>query len=93
MRLRVKQSVFVKLLSQLFDRAYSLGYDLTLGEAYRPGGVVVQTVAELDPDFQRYGGLGNWFTFNSIQPPGMELLASDAAGPATHEVFIDVIKV
>ena len=36
MRLRTKQSVFVKLLSQLFDRAYSLGYDLTLGEAYRP---------------------------------------------------------
>ena len=34
--LREKQSVFVKLLARLIDRAYSLGYELTLGEAHRP---------------------------------------------------------
>lgn len=35
MKLREKQSLFAKLLPRLIDYAYSLGYELTLGEAWR----------------------------------------------------------
>lgn len=34
--LREKQSRFVKLLATLIEKAYDLGYELTLAEAYRP---------------------------------------------------------
>ncbi|MBA7590087.1 hypothetical protein ES708_32189 [subsurface metagenome] len=64
-----------------------------VGAAWRPGGICVQNADDLDPDLQRFGGLGNWFTFNSIQPPGIEILASSAAGGGAFEVYIDVIKV
>lgn len=64
-----------------------------VGEAWRPGGVCVQALEVLDPDLQRFGGLGNWFTFNSIQPPGIEILASTAAEAGVFEVYIDAIKV
>ncbi len=63
-----------------------------VGAAHRPGGVCSQGVNEEDPAFQRYGGLGEWFTFNTIQPPGIEIIGSAAAGSATYEVYIDVIK-
>jgi len=64
-----------------------------VGEAYRPGGICAQAVDDIDPDLQRFGGLGNWFTFNSIQPPGIEVLGSAAVGAADYEVYVDVIKV
>ena len=64
-----------------------------VGEAWRPGGIAVQAVDDLDPDLQRFGGLGNWFTFNSIQPPGIEIVTSVVAGAGAFEVYIDVIKV
>lgn len=64
-----------------------------VGEAWRPGGICAQAVDDLDPDLQRFGGLGNWFTFNSIQPPGLEVIGSAAVGAADYEVYIDVIKV
>lgn len=35
MKLRDKQSIFAKLISCLIIDAYSLGYEITLGEAYR----------------------------------------------------------
>ncbi len=35
MTLREKQSLFVKLTGQLIEFAYSKGYELTFGEAYR----------------------------------------------------------
>lgn len=63
-----------------------------VGEPFRPGGLVAADVGALDPDLQRFGGLGSWFTFNSIQPPGIELLGS-AAGGTTSEIYIDLIKI
>lgn len=33
--LRQKQSVFVKLVAKLIEKAYTLGYELTFGECYR----------------------------------------------------------
>ncbi len=35
MTLREQQSLFAKLLPRLIDYAYKLGYEITLGEAYR----------------------------------------------------------
>lgn len=63
-----------------------------VGEAYRPGGICAQAVDDNDPDLQRFGGLGNWFSFNSIQPPGIEVLGSAAVGAADYEIYIDLIK-
>lgn len=64
-----------------------------VGAAYRPGGIAAQAVDDCDPDLQRFGGLGNWFTFSSIQPPGIEVIASVAGGAGAFEVYVDVIKV
>jgi hypothetical protein len=36
MTLRQQQSLFAKLLPRLLDKAYELGYEITLGEAWRP---------------------------------------------------------
>lgn len=33
--LRQKQSIFAKLLPRLIDKAYELGFEVTLGETYR----------------------------------------------------------
>lgn len=35
MSLRAKQSEFARLVPRLIDRAYELGYEVTLGDAYR----------------------------------------------------------
>lgn len=35
MTLRVKQSIFAKLLPRLIDKAFALGFEVTLAEAYR----------------------------------------------------------
>lgn len=64
-----------------------------VGESHRPGGICAQDVDENDPDLQRFGGLGNWCAFNTMQAPGMEVLCSTAAGSATYQVYIDAIKV
>ena len=63
-----------------------------VGEGYRPGGIVVQDVDENDPDRQRFGALGRWFDFPSVQPPGIEVIASADVGADTYELYIDVIK-
>jgi hypothetical protein len=33
--LRAKQSAFARLVARLIDKAYELGYEVTLGDAYR----------------------------------------------------------
>lgn len=35
MTLRQKQSIFARLVPSLINKAYELGYEITLGEAYR----------------------------------------------------------
>ena len=63
-----------------------------VGEGYRPGGIVMQDVDENDPDRQRFGALGRWFDFPSVQPPGIEVIASSAEASETYELYTDVIK-
>jgi len=36
MKLGERQRLFAKLLPRLIDKAYELGYEITLGEAWRP---------------------------------------------------------
>ena len=63
-----------------------------VGESHRPGGICAQAPDENDPDLQRFGGLGNWATFSTIQPPGMEVLSSTVISGVTCQVYIDAIK-
>lgn len=63
-----------------------------VGAAHRPGGVCAIAANATDPDFQRLGRLGSWFNFNTVQPPGVEVLGSAAAGSATYEIYLDLIK-
>lgn len=63
-----------------------------VGASHRPGGVCASAVNAKDPFLQRFGRLGEWFSFNTVQPPGVEVLGSAAAGSATYQIYIDVIK-
>jgi len=62
-----------------------------VGKAYRPGGICAQLASSYDPFMQRFGRLGRWFDFNTVQPPGVELLGSAAAGSATYDLFLDLM--
>ena len=63
-----------------------------IGGVNRPGGVCAALVNSKDPYNQRLGRLGEWFSFDSVTPPGLEIVSSVAAGSATYDVFVDVIK-
>ncbi len=63
-----------------------------VGASHRPGGVVAYAVETKDPFLQRFGRLGEWFTFNTVQPPGVEVLGSVAVGSTTYQIYIDLIK-
>lgn len=63
-----------------------------IGEPYRPGGICVQAVDDLDPDFQRFGRFGHWCSFTTVQPPGIEILGGAAVAAADIELYLDVIK-
>lgn len=63
-----------------------------VGESHRPGGICAQDNGSHDPWAQRGGRLGVWAEFNTIQPPGMEIMSSAAVGSATYQCYIDVIK-
>jgi len=63
-----------------------------VGAINRPGGVSASAVNGKDPWMQRFGRMGVWFDFNTVQPPGVEVLGSAATGSATYELYLDVIK-
>jgi len=63
-----------------------------VGAPYRPGGAVVVDSNANDPPLQRFGGLGKWFSFNTVQPPGIEILGTTGSGSTSVEILIDVIK-
>lgn len=63
-----------------------------VGAFNRPGGVSAPDGAGIDPFLQRYGRLGIWFDFNTVQPPGIEVLGSAAVGADDYELYIDLIK-
>lgn len=63
-----------------------------VGQAHRPGGISASAVNGKDPYNQRFGRMGVWFSFNTVQPPGVEVISSAAAASATYELYIDMIK-
>jgi len=62
-----------------------------VGAASRPGGIVQQTVDNMQHPAFRFGGLGAWFDFNTVMLPSMDVIASAAAGAATYFGTMDVM--
>lgn len=63
-----------------------------VGAFHRPGGVASALQNSKNPWNQRFGRMGEWFQFNTVQPPGIEILGSAAAGSSSYEFYIDIIK-
>lgn len=63
-----------------------------VGGMQRPGGMCVPGAAYQEDPQQRFGGLGVWFTFNSVQLPGIEVIDSAATGSTTMDGYMDVIR-
>lgn len=62
-----------------------------VGGAYRPGAPCYQALNNPQAPIFRRGGLGSWFTFNTTQPPSIEILSSAAAAAATYYGVMDVL--
>lgn len=62
-----------------------------VGAAHRPGGIAAQGTDDLDPWEMRYGRFGSWFNFNTVNPPGVEVLGSAAAASATYQMYLDIL--
>jgi len=75
------------------EEATSLAFRFVpVGGFTRPGGLVTAGQEFVTPELQRKGGLGVWFTFNSVQLPGIEVICSAATGAGAHIGYMDVIK-
>ena len=64
-----------------------------VGEAHRPGGVGASAINAKDPWSQRFGRMGVWFSFNTVQPPGIECLGGAAVAADDYELYMDLIKI
>jgi len=63
-----------------------------VGGGHRPGGICIKSELYVEPWHQRFGRLGNWFSFNTVQLPGIEVLDSAATGAVKLYGFLDIIK-
>lgn len=63
---------------------------LPVGGGLRPGAPVTTTVDGVDHPAFRRGGLGQWFTFDTTQPPQLEVLGGAAVA---QEVFLDLVEI
>lgn len=63
-----------------------------IGIAHRPGGICVPERNSYDVDRIRKGELGVWCSFDTTQPPGLEILGSSTVSSATYPVYIDIVK-
>lgn len=63
-----------------------------VGLAYRPGGPAMNAQNDAGYEMFRNGNLGEWFKFDSVQPPGIEILSSAAAGSATYQIYLDLMR-
>lgn len=77
--------------SMVVDGANAFRF-IPIGGSHRPGGIPSPDQESAVPFYQRYGRLGVWFTFNSVQLPAVEVLGAAAAGAADYEGIMDVIK-
>jgi len=63
-----------------------------IGQAWRPGFPVHQTLGDRQDFKFRNGFLGKWFDFDQTQPPTIDVLASATAGSATYTGVMDLVK-
>lgn len=63
-----------------------------VGLAYRPGGPAMNAEDDQGYDMFRNGNLGEWFSFETVQPPGIEIISSAAAGSATYQIYLDLMR-
>ena len=64
-----------------------------VGGKWRPGGICCPDVDSNAPLHQRYGRMGTWFDFDTVQPPGVEVAASAAAASGAYQIYMDIIKI
>jgi hypothetical protein len=85
------QGVYAVVGGEVFS-ATGICWRLILENQYfRPGGLSVNALTNgADPLF-RTGGLGEWGRFNNNAYPNVQVFAS--AADATHEFYIDLVKV
>lgn len=62
-----------------------------VGGSHRPGGLCAVLDSNADLPEQRRGKMGEWFEFDTNQPPGIEVLSNATPGAATYQGYIDVI--
>jgi len=62
-----------------------------VGSANRPGAMCQNTAADVQMREFRFGGLGAWFDFNTVQLPSVDILADAAAASATYYGTMDVM--
>ena len=75
----------------VIDTAVALRF-VPVGASHRPGLPVTKNVEFGRLSVFRQGQLGSWFTFNTVQPPGVEILGSVLVGSATYQIYLDILK-
>jgi len=64
-----------------------------VGSPNRHGVPVSELVDDPEVDNFRKGRMGEFCRFNSITPPGVEVIGSAAVGAATYQIFLDIMLV
>lgn len=62
-----------------------------VGTYYRPGAPSLANVEFSDDMAFRFGNLGSWFSFSTVQPPGIEVIASAVSGPTKYQGYMDIL--
>lgn len=62
-----------------------------VGGSHRPGAPCYQAKNNPQDPMFRNGNMGSWFSFNTTQPPAVEILSSAAASSATYYGVMDVL--
>ncbi len=78
--------------ARLVDAIGILFRFVPVGAVNRPGGISASQPNGKDPWNQRFGRMGEWFNFNTVQPPGVEVITAVDSAAIELELYIDVIK-
>jgi len=63
-----------------------------VGGMHRPGGLCIPSELFIDPFYQHEGRFGEWFSFATVQLPGIEVIDSAATGATQLHGWLDLIK-
>lgn len=78
--------------AMIIDNAVAFRF-VPVGAHFRPGGPCQadSELSELSKVF-RFGNMGQWCTFQTIRPPGVEVLSSAAQVKITYEGYMDLLR-